>query len=77
MLPLYRPGDRIVVDPGAPPRKGDRIVAKLGTGEVTAKELGRITARTAELISVNPEFETRVVDRAEIVWMARIVWASQ
>jgi phage repressor protein C with HTH and peptisase S24 domain len=77
MLPLYRPGDRIVVDPHAQPRRGDRVVAKLRSGEVTAKELGRTTAKTAELISLNPDFPSRTVETGEIVWMARIVWASQ
>lgn len=77
MLPVYRPGDRIVVAPHAQPRRGDRVVAKLRSGEVMAKELGRTTARTAELISLNAEYETRVMDLTDIVWMARIVWASQ
>lgn len=77
MLPVYRPGDRIVLAPHAQPRRGDRVVAKLRSGEVMAKELGRSTARTVELISLNAEYETRVLDIADVVWMARIVWASQ
>ncbi|PWE18861.1 DNA-binding protein [Marinicauda salina] len=77
MAPVYRPGDRIVVSPGSMPRRGDRVVAKTRDGEVMAKELGRTTAKTAELISLNPDYETRVLDLAEIEWMARIVWASQ
>lgn len=77
MLPVYRPGDRIVVAPHAQPRRGDRVVAKLRSGEVMAKELGRTTARTVELISLNAEYETRVLDVSDLVWVARIVWASQ
>ena len=77
MLPVYRPGDRIVVAPHAQLRRGDRVVAKLRSGEVMAKELGRTTARTVELISLNTDYETRVMDLTDIVWMARIVWASQ
>lgn len=77
MLPLFRPGDRIVVDPHAQPRKGDRIVAKLKSGEITAKELGRSTAKTIELISLNPDFPARTVSPADLVWMARVVWVSQ
>ncbi|HCY57025.1 MAG TPA: DNA-binding protein, partial [Oceanicaulis sp.] len=34
MLPVYRPGDRIVVAPHAQLRRGDRVVAKLRSGEV-------------------------------------------
>ncbi|XBQ16127.1 MAG: helix-turn-helix transcriptional regulator [Oceanicaulis sp.] len=77
MAPVYREGDRIVVAPDSPPRRGDRVVVKTRGGEVMAKELGRVTARTVELISLNPDYEDRVLDAADIVWMARIVWASQ
>lgn len=77
MLPVYRPGDRIVVAPHAQPRRGDRVVVKTREGEVMAKELGRVTADTIELNSLNAEFESRVLPLKDIVWMARIVWASQ
>ena len=77
MEPVYRAGDRIVVSPGSMPRRGDRVVAKTRDGEVMAKELGRTTAKTAELISLNPDYDARVIDLADIEWMARIVWASQ
>ncbi len=77
MAPLYRDGDRIVVAPDSPPRKGDRVVVKTRSGEVLAKELGRVTAHTIELISLNPAYDNRVLDQAEVMWMARIVWASQ
>lgn len=77
MRPVYRPGDRIVVAPHAQPRRGDRVVVKTRSGEVMAKELGRVTADTVELISLNAEFENRVIPVRDIVWMARIVWASQ
>lgn len=77
MSPVYRDGDRIVVAPDAPPRRGDRVVVKTRGGEVMAKELGRTTARTVELISLNRDYEDRILDPAEILWMARIVWASQ
>ena len=77
MAPLYRDGDRIVVAPDAAPRRGDRVVVKTRSGEVMAKELGRVTAKTLELISLNPDYENRVLDMADVMWMARIVWASQ
>lgn len=77
MRPVYRPGDRIVVAPHAQPRRGDRVVVKTRGGEVMAKELGRVTAETIELISLNAEFENRVIPVRDILWMARIVWASQ
>ncbi len=78
MLPLYRDGDRVLVDPHNPSlRKGDRVVVKTTDGEVMAKELVRSSARTIELRSLNPDFGDRVLERRQIAWIARIVWASQ
>ena len=77
MLPLYRDGDVLIVEPGARVRKGDRIVAKTASGEVMAKILAGRTARHVELVSLNPAHPDRLIAAAEIVWLARIVWASQ
>ncbi len=77
MEPVYRKGDRIVVAPGVPVRKGDRVVAKIKSGEVLAKILGRNTERVVELISFNPSYKPREFPRSELAWMARILWASQ
>lgn len=77
MEPVYRAGDRIVVAPGRAPRKGDRVVARLKNGEVLAKQLGKSSEKSVELLSLNPEYGPRVVPRNELAWMARILWASQ
>lgn len=78
MSPLYRPGDRVIVDRGDPTvRRGDRVVARLISGEVVAKELTALNARAATLSSINPDYPPRVVPRGEIEWMARILWVSQ
>ena len=77
MAPLYRNGDRIVVRPGADPRRGDRVVVKTLDGEVMAKEVARATVDRLELRSLNPAFPDRIVKRADLAWVARIVWASQ
>ncbi len=78
MAPLYREGDRVVVRPLAePPRRGDRVVAKTLAGEVMAKEVARVTARRITLRSLNPAHPDRVLELAEIAWIARILWASQ
>lgn len=77
MLPVYRDGDRIVVSPSASPRRGDRVVVKTTAGEVMAKQLGRTTMRRIELQSFNPSFEDRVLELSSIVFIHRIIWASQ
>ena len=78
MSPLYREGDRVIVDQEATRvRRGDRVVARLTTGETVAKEVTSLTSRTVTLSSINPEYPPRVVSRREIDWMARILWVSQ
>jgi phage repressor protein C with HTH and peptisase S24 domain len=77
MKPAYRDGDIIVVSPGTPIRRGDRVVVKTTGGEVMVKELKRRTTKTLELQSLNPVHADRTVDADDVVWIARIVWASQ
>jgi phage repressor protein C with HTH and peptisase S24 domain len=77
MKPAYRNGDVIIVSPGANVRKGDRVVVKTKDGEVMVKELKRKTAKAVELKSLNSEHRERTLPTADIIWLARIVWASQ
>ena len=77
MEPAYRDGDIIVVSPAAPVRRGDRVVVRTRDGEVTAKELKRKTAKSIELKSLNAAHEDRILPLSDVLWMARIVWASQ
>lgn len=77
MIPVFRDGDRILVSPSIEPRRGDRVVVKTHAGEVMAKELARVTARTIELTSLNRDYGDRVLERGEVAWIARILWASQ
>jgi len=77
MIPAYRDGDIVIVSPGAPVRRGDRVVAKMVGGEVLAKELKRQTAKTVELKSLNPAHPDRIIPLNELRWIARIVWSSQ
>lgn len=77
MAPVYRDGDVIVVSPAAQIRRGDRVVVKTIAGEVMAKVLARRSEKRVELHSLNPAFEARVLKSEEILWMARIIWASQ
>jgi phage repressor protein C with HTH and peptisase S24 domain len=77
MKPAYRDGDVIVVSPGTPIRRGDRVVVKTTSGEVMVKELKRRTSKTLELLSLNPNHADRTLAPSEVEWIARIVWASQ
>jgi phage repressor protein C with HTH and peptisase S24 domain len=77
MKPIYRDGDVVVVSPGTPIRRGDRVVVKTSGGEVMIRELKRRTAKTLELQSLNPNHADRTLAAGEVEWIARIVWASQ
>lgn len=78
MAPLYREGDRVIVDQEETRvRRGDRVVARLSTGETVAKEIASLTARTVTLSSINPDYPPRIVPRRDIEWMTRILWVSQ
>jgi phage repressor protein C with HTH and peptisase S24 domain len=78
MDPLYREGDRIIVDREATEvRKGDRVVVRTTGGETLAKEIVALTAQVVTLASVNPAYGARTLARNEIVWMGRILWVSQ
>ena len=77
MEPAYRDGDVIVVSPGTPIRRGDRVVVKTTGGEMMVKELKRRTAKTLELASLNPAHVDRTLAAGDVEWIARIVWVSQ
>ncbi len=77
MEPAYRDGDVIVVSPAAPIRRGDRVVVRTRAGEVMAKELKRRTAKSIELKSLNAQHPDRTLAVADVLWIARILWASQ
>jgi len=77
MEPAYRNGDIIIVSPAAPVRRGDRVVVKTRSGEVMAKELKRQSAKSIELKSLNAAHPDRTLAATDVLWMARILWASQ
>jgi phage repressor protein C with HTH and peptisase S24 domain len=77
MKPAYHKGDVIVVSPAAPVRKGDRVVVKIKGDEVMVKELRRKTSKVIELKSLNAEHRDRTLPMSEVLWIARVVWASQ
>jgi len=77
MQPAYRDGTVIIVSPSAPIRRGDRVVVKTKDGEVMAKELKRRTGKAIELRSLNPAHAERTLSTNDVLWIARIMWASQ
>jgi phage repressor protein C with HTH and peptisase S24 domain len=77
LRPAFRDGTFIIVSPAAAIRRGDRVVVKIRSGEVIAKELTRKTSKAIELRSLNPSQPDRTLATEDYLWIARIVWASQ
>lgn len=78
MAPLFRPGDRVIVDLEASDvRRGDRVAVRTAQGETLAKEIAAMNAREVTLASINPAYPPRALPRRDILWMARILWVSQ
>jgi phage repressor protein C with HTH and peptisase S24 domain len=77
MKPAYRDGDVIVVSPASQVRRGDRVVVKTKDDEVMVKELRRKTSKHIELRSLNSEHRDRTLPMSDVLWIARIMWASQ
>ncbi|PZW50434.1 phage repressor protein C with HTH and peptisase S24 domain [Humitalea rosea] len=77
MEPVFRDGDLVIVSPGAPVRRGDRVVVRTRSGEVMAKELVRQSAKRIELASLNPAHPNYGFDLPEVAFIHRIVWATQ
>ncbi|MDA9510237.1 DNA-binding protein [Bradyrhizobium sp. CCBAU 11386] len=77
LAPTYRAGDIILVSPGAPIRKGDRVVVKTKAGEMTIATLKRRTAKAVELQPLDASQAERTMTVSDVGWIARIVWARQ
>lgn len=77
MKPAYRDGAVIIVSPAASVRKDDRVVVKTKDGEVMVKELNRRTAKSIELRSIDPARKERTLPIRDVMWMGRVLWASQ
>ncbi|RXH21797.1 DNA-binding protein [Bradyrhizobium nanningense] len=75
--PVYRGGDIVLVSPGAPIRKGDRVVVRSKTGEVTIATLRRRAAKALELQPLDASQAVRTMAAGDVAWIARIVWTSQ
>lgn len=77
MLPVYRDGDILIVDPSIPVKEGSRIVVHMLEGEVLIGILIRSDFNRIELLSLHPEQPSRLLERGSVERIGRIVWASQ
>ena len=77
MAPAYRDGCVLVVSPAATIRRGDRVVVKIKDGDITLGELKRRTPKVIELGLIIPPSKDHSLAARDVLWMSRILWASQ
>src|SRR6202166_4162728 len=77
MEPAYRDGDVILVSPAAPRPPGDRVGGQSRGRAAAAQEGQRSTAKSIELKSLNAQHPDRTIATEDVLWIARILWASQ
>jgi len=75
--PSYRDGTRVILSPIEKPRRGDRVGLCTKNGEVLFKQLGREGAQKIDLLALNADDPPLTLARKDILWMHRIIWASQ
>jgi len=73
MIPMFRPGRKVVVSPNLPVINGDPVYVQLLGGERLVK-IARRAPGGWMLESINPAYEPRFVKKAEIELMHPIVW---
>lgn len=71
MLPEFKPGDRVIIDPGISPQPGDFVVAKNGHDEATFKKyrprgMDASGNLVFELVPLNEDYPTMRSDVAPI-----------
>ncbi len=74
MYPVYRKGDRLIVCPKCPIRRGDRVVMKTSKGTF-AYELMNQSATKIECKVIGSQ-EIKVWNISDVIWMVRIFWAE-
>jgi phage repressor protein C with HTH and peptisase S24 domain len=78
LQPLYRRGDVLVVSPAETARPGDRVIVQPASGPAQVRLLLPADRRGAmEFAAIAPGAPRMALARAQVTWIARIIWASQ
>jgi phage repressor protein C with HTH and peptisase S24 domain len=77
LLPAYRDGDLLIISPSSNVRRQDRVVLKVKEGTLEVGTLSRRTAQRLELDRFNDAAGRVSLNVRDVVWLSRIVWASQ
>ena len=75
--PLYRPGDVVIASLQVAPRRGDRVLVQTRDGRVTVRLFVSRNHRSSEFATPGGRHRRSRLPSADVVWVARILWASQ
>lgn len=73
----YREGDMLIVAPGVPIQRGNRLFLKLTNNRAALGILKRETASGLDLVPLAGDGEPASYANRDILWRGRILWASQ
>ena len=77
VAPIYCKGDNLIVSPGAKIEPGNKVVIRMKDGSIAVRRYVGGTEVHVTLSKLQDEDVCKTVDRDEVDWMARIIWASQ
>lgn len=77
VAPLYRAGDVLVASRGVPLRRGDRVLVHTLDGAITVRLFLSRNGRSSEFAVPTGRRRKLRLPTADVVWIARILWASQ
>jgi phage repressor protein C with HTH and peptisase S24 domain len=77
LSPIYRDGTILVVSPGSPLNRGDRVVLLTRAGTLMLAELRNPPGTSIDVRPLAVGQAERALAADDVAWMARIVWASQ
>lgn len=77
MRPLYRRGDTLILAPGAAIGRGDRVLVLTADGVAAALIFVGLAGEAIECVGCGADAPRHLIARADLVHIARIVWASQ
>ncbi|MFS8180521.1 helix-turn-helix transcriptional regulator [Pseudovibrio denitrificans] len=75
--PYYREGQILIVSPESSLRRNDHVLIATKTGDLHCGPLQRQTNERIEFRRHTPDDTPRVVQVADLVWTARVLWVSQ
>lgn len=76
-LPIFREGDIIIAERGAPLRVDDRLLVQKLDSPLAVYTLVKRYSDYLELRTIEGEPQSNSIEHSAIEWTARIIWASQ